>query len=65
VFNKNGNNPNIHQYWISLSSREEQQLGDKVVVDGDTQDPTQEVYAKGGERTTSFHPPHHQQTTTM
>ena len=43
VFNKNVHHLNVHQRWVSLSSREQQQQGDEVVIDGDIQDTTWEV----------------------
>lgn len=47
VFHKNGKNLNGHQYWVSLSSRGQQQQGDRVVVAGDTQHTTGEVLVQG------------------
>lgn len=33
VFNKNGKKLNVHQYWVSPSSRGQQQQGDRGVVE--------------------------------
>ena len=43
VFNKNGNHLNVRQFWVSPSSREQQQQGDEVVTDGDIQNTAWEV----------------------
>ena len=43
VFNKNGNHLNFRQFWVSPSSREQQQQGDEVVTDGDIQNTAWEV----------------------
>lgn len=56
-------NLNVHQYWVSLSGREQQQQEDKVVAGGDTQDTTPEGLLLRRGRTPSFHPPHQEQTT--